>query len=192
MGDARFLGVVVASGADHQGLAVLRAEIGNRRRRRVGTEINHHVTARNDGREVVALVNLAGDFQFAMLGRAGKERLAHAAARAGDDDARHFNTPQCFKVFFNLSREAALTGTSGRRSSFSIWPSIARAALAGPGFASNEEVLEQRIEFLVQLQRERQVAVRVRANHVGHLAGDDVGGHADHAVRAHRHERQRE
>ena len=39
--------------------------------------------------KIVALVNLADDFEFAKVSAHGDERLAHAAFRAGDDDFGH-------------------------------------------------------------------------------------------------------
>ena len=36
--------------------------------------------------EIVAEVNLADDFKFAKIRRAGDERLAHAAFGSGNDD----------------------------------------------------------------------------------------------------------
>ncbi len=77
--DFKRVGVGVAGGADDQRFFVLRAQFGHPGRGRVRTEINHHVAARNDRAEIVADVNLADDFEFAKVRRAGDERPAHAA-----------------------------------------------------------------------------------------------------------------
>ena len=87
--DFERVGVRVAGGADDQRLFVLRAKIRNPGRGRVRAEIHHHVAFGNDGAQIVAGVNLAGDFNFAKVRRAGDERLAHAAFRTGDDDFCH-------------------------------------------------------------------------------------------------------
>ena len=65
------------------------AEFRDARRGRVRTEINHHVALGDDRREIVALINLADDFEFGMLRCAGDEGFAHTSARSGDDDSCH-------------------------------------------------------------------------------------------------------
>jgi hypothetical protein len=52
-------------------------------------EINDDIAPGNDGGQIVALVNLPDDLQIAETFRAGSQRLAHAAFRAGNDDFCH-------------------------------------------------------------------------------------------------------
>ena len=52
-------------------------------------EINQHVALVDDGGEIVARVQLAGEFQFLMLRQAMHQRLTHAAFVSVNDDFNH-------------------------------------------------------------------------------------------------------
>ena len=79
LGDVKLVGVGVAGGAYDKRLAARGAQRRNFRRDRTRAEINDNVALGDGGPKIVALVNLAGDFQFAEVFRARGERLAHAA-----------------------------------------------------------------------------------------------------------------
>jgi hypothetical protein len=53
------------------------------------TEINHHIAIDNDGAQIVAGINLPGDFDLAKMRRAGDERLTHAAFHASNNNFCH-------------------------------------------------------------------------------------------------------
>ena len=166
LGNVEPVGVGVAGSADDEGFAVAGAKRRDFRRDGVRAEINHHVAFVNDRAEVVVLVNLAGDFEFAKVFRARNQRLAHAAFRTSDDDFNHsswefalrrfshlpssifaYKSPHAFIVARNFARFAALIGTSGKRYSSSITPIIASAALTGTGFVSRNKSLNSGVNF---------------------------------------------
>ena len=138
----------VAGGADDNGFFIFRAQFGDAEGGVVETKIYHDIGLANDGREIIALVNGADDFEFGNARGTSEKRLSHATFAAGDDDFCHvgdneiyFKTPDAFMAALSVARLAALICTSGRRYSSSIKPSIASAALTGTGFVSTNKSL---------------------------------------------------
>jgi len=75
--------------ADDQRFLFFGAQRYDARRGSVRTEIHHDVRLADARAQIVALINLAGDFEFAKVRRTGDKRPAHAAFRTGDDDFGH-------------------------------------------------------------------------------------------------------
>src|SRR5581483_9667686 len=75
--------------ADHDGFAMLGAERRDAGRCAVRTEIHDHVGSRDKRCQIVALVDLAGELQFGMLGKTGQKHFAHSAFGTGDDYTCH-------------------------------------------------------------------------------------------------------
>ena len=82
----------MSSGADDQSLFIFRTELRNLRRGAVEAEVDHDVALADDGFEIVALIDLADDFQFRNVFGAGNKRLAHATFGSSDNDSGAHST----------------------------------------------------------------------------------------------------
>ena len=87
--EPEFLGVGMAGGSDHKGLFVFGAKFGNRGRRIVKAEIDHHVSLADHGRQIIPLIDLTGHLKGGYPRRTRDERLAHASFGTCDDDSGH-------------------------------------------------------------------------------------------------------
>src|SRR5581483_1195060 len=87
----RLLLLGVSGGADHQCLAVARANRRDTRGDVVKTEIDHHIALFDYRGKVVSLVDLADDLQLWKARSTRNEHLPHATARSGNDHLRHKN-----------------------------------------------------------------------------------------------------
>ena len=126
------------------------------------TEINHHIALADDGAQIVAGINLADDFEFAKIRRAGDERLAHAAFRAGDDDAGH-SLIQHVTTFQRRAQRVPIfrIHRHERQAIFFLDQFHHRQrGLHRRRVRLDEQILEQRIKFLMNSQRRRRLAGR--------------------------------
>ena len=143
----RGLSFGMASRADDQRFSPFRTQRGHGRGRVVKTKIHDDVSLIDDSPKVITQIDLTHNLEFRMVGSTSDERLPHATLRTVDDNSDHFNTPHSFSVAFRRSRFLGAMGTKGRRYSSWICPSIAKAALTGPGLLSMNRSLTKRKYF---------------------------------------------
>src|SRR5712691_7397259 len=74
---------------DHHRFAISDAQANDISRGLVRTEIDHHISLSDHRMQVITLVDLAYDLQFAVLRRASEQRLSHATFRSGYNDFGH-------------------------------------------------------------------------------------------------------
>src|SRR5438552_2012879 len=130
----------MAGGPDDERLAMFRREGGDGCGGIFEAEINHQVRLADDRAQIISQIDLAHDFEIARLPGGSDDRLPHSAAGTGNSQPRHGarfeSNPQFLSVCFRSARLARCSGTRGRRYSSDIFPSIASAALTGPGLVS--------------------------------------------------------